>query len=113
MKRTAETIEQEEAEKLAKKMAKGEFDLEDMLSQLKQVKKMGGLGGIMGMLPGVGKIQKQMDAANIDDSMIKRQEAIILSMTKLERRNAKVLNGSAQADCRRVRHQRSGGEPPP
>ena len=62
-------------------MAKGQFDMNDFLSQLRQLQKMGGLGGIMGMLPGLGKMQKQIAAAGIDDSMIKRQEAIILSMT--------------------------------
>jgi len=92
--KAAESFEQEEAEKLAKRLAKGEFDLDDMLGQLKQIKKLGGLGGVMGLLPGVGKIQKQMDAHNIDDKMIKRQEAIILSMTKQERRNVKVMNAS-------------------
>ena len=92
--KAAETIEQEEAERMAKKMAKGEFDLNDMLSQLRQLKKMGGLGGVMGLLPGVSKMQKQMDTHNINDKMIARQEAIILSMTKKERAHSKVLNGS-------------------
>jgi signal recognition particle subunit SRP54 len=92
--KAVENIEQDEAERLAQRMQKGQFDLEDMLSQLRQLKKMGGLGGVMGMLPGIGKIQKQMNAANVDDSMIKRQEAIILSMTRAERRNVKLLNAS-------------------
>ncbi len=92
--KAAETIDQDEAEKLARKMQKGNFDLDDLSSQLKQLRKMGGLGGIIGMLPGVGKIKKQLDEAKIDDRMIKRQEAIISSMTKEERRNPKVLNGS-------------------
>ena len=92
--KAVENIEQDEAERLTQRMQKGQFDLEDMLSQLRQLKKMGGLGGVMGMLPGIGKIQKQMNAANVDDSMIKRQEAIILSMTRAERRNVKLLNAS-------------------
>jgi signal recognition particle subunit SRP54 len=75
-------------------MAKGQFDMNDFLSQLRQLQKMGGLGGIMGMLPGLGKMQKQIAAAGIDDSMIKRQEAIILSMTKKERRSVGLLNAS-------------------
>ena len=75
-------------------MQKGQFDLEDMLTQLRQLKKMGGLGGVMGMLPGIGKLQKQMDAAQVDDKLIKRQEAIILSMTRAERRNVKLLNAA-------------------
>jgi len=92
--KAAETIEVEEAERIAKKMQKGSFDLEDMLSQLRQVKKMGGLGGVMSMLPGIGKLQKQMAGANIDENVIKKQEAIILSMTKAERKNAKLMNAS-------------------
>ena len=92
--KAAETIEAEEAEKLAKKMQKGQFDLDDMASQLKQMRKMGGMEGLMGMLPGVGKLKQQMAGANIDDGMIKRQEAIISSMTKEERRNPKVIHAS-------------------
>src|SRR3546814_8552794 len=65
--RAAETIEAEEAEKIAERMMRGVFTLDDMASQLKQVRKLGGLGGIMGMLPGVGKLQKQMAGANIDE----------------------------------------------
>jgi signal recognition particle subunit SRP54 len=92
--KAAETIEQEDAEKLARKMAKGQFDLDDLAAQLRQVRKMGGMGGIMGMLPGVQKIKKQINEANLDDSLIKRQEAIIGSMTKKERKNPGVLNAS-------------------
>ncbi len=92
--KAAENIEQEEAERLAKRMAKGQFDMNDFLSQPRQLQKMGGLGGIMGMLPGLGKMQKQIAAAGIDDSMIRRQEAIILSMTKKERASVGLLNAS-------------------
>ena len=92
--KAAETIEAEEAERIAKKMQKGTFDLEDMLSQLRQVKTMGGLGGVMSMLPGMGKLQKQMAGATMDDSVIRKQEAIILSMTKGERKNVKLMNAS-------------------
>ena len=92
--KAAENIEAEEAERLAKRMAKGQFDMNDFLSQLRQLQKMGGLGGIMGMLPGLGKMQKQIAAAGIDDSMICRQEAIILSMTKKERVAVGILNAS-------------------
>jgi signal recognition particle subunit SRP54 len=92
--KAAETIDQEEAEKLAKKLQKGSFDLDDLASQLKQLRKMGGMGGIMGMLPGVNKIKKQLDEARLDETLLKRQEAIISSMTKVERRNPKVLDGS-------------------
>lgn len=89
-----ETIEEEDAEKLAAKIQKGQFDFEDFASQLRQVRKMGGMGGIMGMLPGMGKIKNQMAGANIDDKALSRQEAIILSMTPKERRNPKLFNGS-------------------
>ncbi len=92
--KASETIEKEEAEKLAKKVMKGQFTLEDLLSQLRQIRKMGDLKGLMGMLPGVGKMKKQMEEANVDDSMIARQEAIILSMTVKERQNPKVINAS-------------------
>src|SRR5690606_6206801 len=92
--RAAETIEQEEAEKLARKMQKGQMDLSDMLSQLRQVKKMGGLGGIMKMLPGVANMQKQLAGANIDEKLIGRQEAIILSMTKKERARPDIIKAS-------------------
>jgi signal recognition particle subunit SRP54 len=92
--KAAETIDREEAEKLALKLQKGGFDLDDLAAQLKQLRKMGGMGGVMGMLPGINKIKKQLEEANIDDSIIKRQEAIISSMTKAERRNPKLLNAS-------------------
>lgn len=92
--RAAETIEEEEAEKFARKMQKGQFDLEDMLGQLRQITKMGGLEGLMGMLPGVGKMKQQMADAKIDPALIKKQEAIILSMTQGERHNPKVIHAS-------------------
>jgi signal recognition particle subunit SRP54 len=92
--RAAEAIDKNEAEKLAKKMAKGKFDLEDYASQLKQISKMGSLSGILGMLPGVGKIKKQIEDANLDNTMFKHQAAIIGSMTKAERRNPELLKAS-------------------
>ena len=92
--RAAETIDKDEAEKLAKKMAKGKFDLEDYASQLKQISKMGSLSGILGMLPGIGKIKKQIADANLDTTMFKHQAAIISSMTKAERRNPDLLKAS-------------------
>jgi signal recognition particle subunit SRP54 len=92
--KAVETVEKDEAEKLARKVQKGEFDFDDMASQLKQLRKMGGLSGVMGMLPGVGKIKQQLANAKVDDKVVKRQEAIISSMTKAERRNVKLLNGS-------------------
>jgi signal recognition particle subunit SRP54 len=92
--RAAETIDQQEAEKLAKKMAKGKFDLEDYANQLKQIAKMGSLSGIMGMLPGIGKIKQQLADANLETTLFKRQAAIIGSMTKAERRNPDLLKAS-------------------
>ncbi|HZH26625.1 MAG TPA: signal recognition particle protein [Azospirillaceae bacterium] len=92
--KAAETIDKEEAEKLAAKMQAGGFDLDDMLSQLRQLKKMGGMSGMLGLLPGVGKIKDQLKNANIDDKLLKRQEAIIQSMTKAERKDVRVLNAS-------------------
>jgi signal recognition particle subunit SRP54 len=92
--RAAETIDQAEAEKMAKKMAKGKFDLEDYAKQLQQIAKMGSLSGIMGMLPGVGKIKKQLEEANLETTVFKRQAAIIGSMTKAERKNPELLKAS-------------------
>ncbi|MBV8736850.1 MAG: signal recognition particle protein [Alphaproteobacteria bacterium] len=92
--KAAETVDRDEAEKLAAKMAKGNFDLDDLAGQLRQIRRMGGMGGMLSLLPGIGKLKKQLGDANIDESIIKRQEAIISSMTKSERRNPKLLNGS-------------------
>ena len=77
------SIDAEKAQRIADKMRKGKFDLEDMAEQLAQLEKIGGLGGVMGMLPGMGKIKEQLAAAKMDDRVIKRQRAIILSMTCL------------------------------
>ena len=89
------TMDMEEAEKLAKKVKKGKgFDLNDMGTQLTQMRKMGGMDGLMGMLPGVGKVKKQLAQANIDDKTISHLQAIISSMTPAERANPKLLNGS-------------------
>src|SRR5580658_1229967 len=92
--KAAETADQEEAEKLARKMQKGEFDLDDLAGQLRQIRRMGGMTGMLSMLPGVAKLKKQLGEANVDEGIVKRQEAIISSMTKSERRNPKLLNGS-------------------
>jgi signal recognition particle subunit SRP54 len=92
--RAAETIDQEEAERLAKKMAKGKFDLDDYASQLKQISKMGSLSGILGMLPGVGKLKQQIEDANLETTVFKRQAAIISSMTIKERRSPDILKAS-------------------
>lgn len=90
--KAAETIDAEKAEAMAKRMAKGQFDLNDLSEQLKQMENLGGMGGIMKMLPGMGKIKKQMDEAGLDEGIFKQQQAIISSMTKKERKTPKLLN---------------------
>ncbi len=92
--KAAEHVEREDAEKMAAKLRKGEFSLEDLRDQLRQLRKMGSMEGLLGMIPGIGKIKNQIAQANLDDKLIPRQEAIINAMTKAERRNPKVLNAS-------------------
>jgi signal recognition particle subunit SRP54 len=92
--KAAETIDAAKAEKIARKMQKGEFDLEDLAEQLRQMQKIGGMSSILGMLPGIGKMKKQLNAAGLDDRMFKHHVAIISSMTPLERRNPKILQAS-------------------
>ena len=88
-----EATEQAEAEKLALKMQKGQFDLNDLAQQMKQLQKMGGLGGIMGMLSGIGKMQKQLEG-KVDDKVVKRSLAIIFAMTPKERRVPDIIKAS-------------------
>ena len=90
----AEKMDKDEAERVAKRMMDGRFDLNDLLSQLRQMRKMGDLKGLLGLIPGMGKFKAQIDAANIDDKVFKRQEAIILSMTPRERRNPDIIKAS-------------------
>ena len=92
--KASETIDQEEAEQLAAKMAKGKFDLEDYAAQLRQITKMGSLSGIMGMLPGAGKMKAQLEDANLDTTFMKRQQAIISSMTRQERQKPDIIKSS-------------------
>jgi signal recognition particle subunit SRP54 len=92
--RAAENIDQEKAMALAQKMRKGKFDLEDLRDQLAQMEKIGGLSGMLGMMPGVAKMKAQIENANLDDKVIKRQRAIIDSMTPAERRNPDILKAS-------------------
>ncbi|MAP95503.1 MAG: signal recognition particle protein, partial [Ponticaulis sp.] len=92
--KAGEQMDAEKAERMAKKMAKGQFDLDDLAMQLKQMQQMGGLGGIMGMLPGAKKAKQAMAGMNVDDKTIKRQESIIYSMTKKERAKPALLNAS-------------------
>ncbi len=89
-----EKVDKDEAEKMAQKMMKGHFDLEDMLSQLRQVQKLGSLGGIIGMIPGLSKFKSQIEQAGVGDNLIKKQEAVILSMTRQERKNPDIIKAS-------------------
>jgi signal recognition particle subunit SRP54 len=92
--KAAENIDAEKAAAMAAKMAKGKFDLDDLSDQLRQMQKMGGMGGIMGLMPGMSGMKDKMAAAGLDDSLFKRQLAIISSMTKAERANPDILKHS-------------------
>jgi signal recognition particle subunit SRP54 len=92
--KAAQQVDRDDAEKLAKKLQKGQFGLDDLEKQLGQMLALGGLSGVMGMLPGVGKIKKQMEGANLDDNQVKRQIAVIRSMTKAEKQKPDLLNAS-------------------
>ena len=92
--KAAEDLDEEKLKKTEEKLKKGQFSLEDYLSQLKQMKKMGGIEGIMSFLPGVSKVKSQMDQAGVDEKIITQNEAVILSMTKKERENPKIIDGS-------------------
>ncbi len=103
--KAAATIDAEKAARTAERMRKGAFDLNDMREQLEQMQKMGGLGGLMSMMPGVAKMKNQMAAANLDESLLKRQVAIIQSMTAKERRNP-----DQEAHRGGLRHQGRGDQ---
>lgn len=92
--KAASVIDQEEAEKTAAKLRKGKFDLEDYLLQIKSIKKLGGFSSILNLLPGVNKIIDKVDQSKLSGKTIEHQEAIILSMTKKERKNPDLLNAS-------------------
>ncbi|MCP5431734.1 MAG: signal recognition particle protein [Alphaproteobacteria bacterium] len=92
--KAAETIDQEKAAKIARKMKKGEFDLDDLAEQFSQMRRMGGLQSMLSLIPGVGKMGKEIANSGLDDKSFRRQEAIISSMTRDERRNPKILNAS-------------------
>ena len=93
--KASEVVDQKEAERMAKRMRKGQFDLEDLSKQLGQMQKMGGMGGLMKLMPGMGKLKKQLDqAGGFDDKIIKQQQAIISSMTPQERQNPAILKAS-------------------
>jgi len=102
--KAAENIDQDEMENLAKKMSKGNFDLDDFAKQLKQMGKMGGISGILSMLPGVSKAQKLMAENKISDKLINHQIAIINSMTRLERADPNLIKAS-----RKIRISKGSG----
>ncbi|HEY5606976.1 MAG TPA: signal recognition particle protein [Alphaproteobacteria bacterium] len=87
-------LEQADAERLNAKIQKGQFDLDDFAKQLRQIRKMGGMGGVLGLLPGIAKAKAQIAKANIDEKVLVRQEAIILSMTPRERKNPDLIKAS-------------------
>ncbi len=92
--RAVETVTHEDAQKMAAKFKKGQFDFNDLLAQMQQMKKMGGMGNMMKLLPGLSGMASQIEAAGLDDSILKKQEAIIFSMTPKEREKPDLLNAS-------------------
>ena len=92
--KAAEDLGEENLKKAEENLKKGQFSMQDYLTQLRQMKKMGGIEGIMSFLPGVSKIKSQMDQSGVDEKIITQNEAVILSMTKLERENPKIIDGS-------------------
>ena len=92
--KAAQDLGEENIKKAEENLKKGSFSMQDYLTQLRQMKKMGGIEGIMSFMPGVSKIKSQMDQAGIDEKIVTQNEAIILSMTKKERENPKIIDGS-------------------
>jgi signal recognition particle subunit SRP54 len=92
--RASELVDKDEAQKLAMKMQRGNFNMNDLLKQLRSVQKMGGMGSILGMMPGLGKLKQMAGSLEHSNKMIKSQEAIIYSMTKAERNDPKIINAS-------------------
>src|SRR4029078_11539356 len=92
--KAAATIDAEKAARVAERMRKGAFDLSDLREQLMQMQQMGGMAGLMGMLPGVAKMKNQLASANLDERLLKRQVAIIDSITPRERKRPDVLKAS-------------------
>ncbi len=92
--KASDTLDQEESEKLAQKMLRGKFDLDDYASQIRQINKMGSISGILDMLPGMGQMKSQLAGKDLDTSVLKRHTAIISSMTKAERRTPDIIKAS-------------------
>lgn len=102
--KASEMVSKEDAEKMAERMMKGKFDMTDLLEQMRKMRKMGGMSSMLGFLPGMGKMKEQLENANVDEKVLKRQEAIILSMTAKERQFPKLINGT-----RRIRIAKGSG----
>ena len=92
--KVAEDLEQEKIEKIEEDIKKGSFTFDTYLQQIRQMKKVGGMSGVLSMMPGVSKMKKQIDESNLDESLLNKQEAIILAMTQKERDNPKIIGGS-------------------
>ena len=92
--KAAEDLSDEKVKRAEESLKKGQFSMDDYLTQLRQMKKMGGLEGIMSFLPGVSKLKSKMDQSGVDEGIILKNEAVILSMTKKERNNPRVIDGS-------------------
>ncbi len=92
--KAAETVTQDDAEKMAARLMEGQFDFNDLLDQLRKMNKMGGIGSMLNMLPGMGGLKDKLSGAQVDEKALARNEAIILSMTKKERQFPKLINGS-------------------
>jgi len=92
--KVAEDLEQEKIQKIEDDLKKGSFTFDAYLQQIRQMKKVGGMSGVLSMMPGVSKMKKQIDESNLDESLLNKQEAIILAMTPNERDNPKIIGGS-------------------
>ena len=92
--KASETVDKEEAEEVAEKIKKGKFDLEDFSKQLSQISKMGGINSLIGKIPGLGQLQNKNPSVDLDKEIVKKQQAIIFSMTPKERTTPEVLNAS-------------------
>ena len=92
--KAADKLDHEESERLAHRMMAGKFDLNDYAAQIRQINRLGSISGILGMLPGMGKVKEALEEKNLDTSILKKQQAIISSMTKAERRTPSMIKAS-------------------
>jgi signal recognition particle subunit SRP54 len=92
--KASQDLDEEKIKKAENELKQGVFTMDAYLSQLRQMKKMGGMEGVMSMLPGVNKMKAQMENSDINEKMLQENEAIILSMTKIEKNNPKIISGS-------------------